>query len=220
MIICLITLVNTMKLPEIILVDDHCLFRSGLKYLLESSGKYKVAGETSGVEGLLELLENKNAGLVIMVINCPEIKGLETTRLVMEKFPHLKVLVISNSGETEYYHSLLDCGIKGFLLKDTDHEEFFLAIGKIIEGETYYAQELLLNLIRENLPADKVKFSKREKEILQLIIQGLSTHEIAVMLSLSQRTVERHRTHLLEKTGSRNSIRLVVYALKNKLISI
>ena len=83
-----------------------------------------------------------------------------------------------------------------------------------------FAQELLLNIIRESSDIRPIKLSRREKEILDLISQGLSNQEIADVLNISQRTVERHRTHLLEKTGSKNSIRLVIYALKNNLISI
>jgi DNA-binding NarL/FixJ family response regulator len=209
-----------MNLPGIILVDDHRLFRSGLRYLLESSGKYKVIGEASNGQELMELLENLSPRLIIFDINIPELNGIETTKIALAQYPNLKILIISMMGEKDYYQSLLDCGIKGFIPKDADNEEFFLAIGKILSGETYFAQQLLLYLIREKEPSQQAKFSRREKEILDLISHGLSNHEIAAKLNLSQRTVERHRTHLLEKTGSRNSIRLVIYALKNNLISI
>jgi DNA-binding NarL/FixJ family response regulator len=204
----------------IIIADDHRLFRSGLKYLLESTGKYKVLGEASNGFELLEMLEKIKPDLIIMDIQMPKMNGLEATRLSLEKYPDLKILILSMFGENEYYNSLLDFGIKGFLLKDTENDEFFLAINKILSGETYFAQELLLTLIRENAHNQPVKISPREKEILDLICHGLSNQEIAEYLGISQRTVERHRTNLLEKTGSKNSIRLVIYALKNNLITI
>jgi len=209
-----------MGIPGIIIVDDHRLFRSGLKYLLETTGNYHVVAEAANGLELLEILEKVTPDLVIMDIEMPKMNGIEGTRLAMAKYPKLKILVLSMYSETKYYNVLVDYGIKGFLPKDTDNEEFFLAIHKILNGETYIAQELLLTIIRGGTLDQPVKISPREKEVLDLIIHGLSNQEIASVLNLSQRTVERHRTHLLEKTGSKNSIRLVIYALKNNLISI
>jgi DNA-binding NarL/FixJ family response regulator len=209
-----------MDIPGIIIVDDHRLFRSGLKYMLESTGKYKVLAEASNGFEFLELLENYKPQLVIMDIQMPKMNGLEATRLALSRIPNLKIVVVSMYGETEYYNSLIELGIKGFLLKDTDNEEFFLALNKVLAGDTYFAQELLLSIIRENAQQQPIKLSRREKEVLDLISHGLSNQEISNVLTISQRTVERHRTHLMEKTGSKNSIRLVLYAIKNNLISI
>jgi len=209
-----------MKLPGIIIVDDHRLFRSGLKFLLEASEKYRVIGEAiNGIE-LLDLLANVDPDLVILDISMPEMNGIETTRIALSKYPSLRILILSMNGEPQYYNSLLDYGIKGFLLKDADNDEFFLAVAKIISGETYFSQELLMTIIKDNTKNKPVKLSQRETEILNLISRGLSNQEIASSLNLSQRTVERHRTNLLDKTGSKNSIRLVIYALKHNLISI
>jgi DNA-binding NarL/FixJ family response regulator len=209
-----------MEKPSIIIVDDHRLFRSGLKFILDASGKYQVISEASNGFELMELLENSQPSLVIMDINMPKMNGIEATRLALTRYPNLKIIILSMYGEMEYYNSLLDLGVKGFVLKDADNEEFFLAINKVLSGESYFSQQLLLNIIRSNSHIDPVKLSRREKEILGLISNGLSTQEISGILNISQRTVERHRTHLLEKTGSKNSIRLVIYALKNNIISI
>jgi DNA-binding NarL/FixJ family response regulator len=146
--------------------------------------------------------------------------GIEATKIALAKYPSLKIIILSMYSEKEYYNSLLDLGIKGFVLKDADNDEFLLAISKVLSGETYYSQELLLSIIRESNLPDPIQLSQREREILGLVSQGLSNQEISTILNISQRTVERHRTNLLEKTGSKNSIRLIIYALKNKLISI
>jgi len=209
-----------MEKPGIILVDDHRLFRSGLKYILEATDKYQVLAEASNGLELLELLKQTKPQLVIMDINMPKMNGIEATRLAKIIHPDLPIIIISMYGETEYYNTLLELGIKGFLLKSADNEEFFLAVSKVLAGETYFAQELLLNIIRDVSGKDPVKLSRREKEILSLISQGLSNLEISGVLNISQRTVERHRTHLLEKTGAKNSILLIIYALKHNLISI
>jgi DNA-binding NarL/FixJ family response regulator len=211
---------KTMEKPGIIIVDDHRLFRSGLKYIIDASDNYRVIAEASNGFELLEVLENTKPHLVIMDIMMPKMNGIDATRLALNKYPDLKIIILSMYGEIEYYNALMDLGIKGFMLKDADNEEFFLAVNKVLSGETYFSQELLLNVIRESTLADPVKLSRREKEILSLISTGLSNQEISAVLNISQRTVERHRTHLLEKTGSKNSIRLIIYALKNKLISI
>lgn len=187
--------------------------------MLEESGKYQVIAETSNAIELLELLKVLKPELVIMEIKMPVLDGVEIARKILAQYPQLNILMLSMYGESEFYNVLLDLGIKGLVLKDTDSEELFLVINKILSGGTYFSQELLLNIIRKNSMPQPVKLSQREKEILILVGQGLSNQEISVKLSISPRTVERHRTNLLDKTGSKNSVRLIVYALKNNLIT-
>ncbi len=207
-----------MKLPGIIIVDDHRLFRSGIKYILESSGKYEVIGEAANGFELLELLAHIHPELVIMDLIMPKMNGLEASRIALSRYPNLKIMILSMYGQPEYYNALLDYGIKGYLMKDVDNEVFLIATDKIIAGENYYAQELLQSIMSQSNISNLVKLSHREKEILDLISHGLSNLQISKVLNISQRTVERHRTHLLEKTGSKDSVNLVIYALKNKLI--
>lgn len=202
------------------LVDDHRLFRSGLKYILEATGKYVVLAEASNGIEFLELLKTVTPDLVIMDINMPVMNGLAASRLALENSPAIKILILTMYGDRDIYQTLLDMGIKGYVLKDADNEELLLAIQKVLAGDSYFSQELLLNVIRESMTAAPVVLSTREKEVLTLIAEGLSNHEIAGRLKLSQRTVERHRTHLLEKTGSKNSVRLIIHALKNKWLSL
>jgi DNA-binding NarL/FixJ family response regulator len=209
-----------MEKPGIIIVDDHRLFRSGLKYILDESDKYQVLAQASNGIELMELLETIKPQLVIMDIQMPKMNGIEASRLARARYADLNILILSMYGETEYYNTLLDLGIRGFVLKDADNDEFLLAINKVLSGETYFSQELLLNIIRNNTLTDSVTLSPREKEILVLVSQGYSNLEISGILNISNRTVERHRTHLLEKTGSKNSIRLIIYALKNNLITL
>ena len=209
-----------MEKPSIIIVDDHRLFRSGLRYILDESGKYMVIAEAANGSEFLEIIHKTKPDLVIMDINMPIMDGIEATKNAIAQFPDLKILILSMYAESEYYSILLDLGVKGFVPKNTDNEEFFTAVNKVLGGETYFSQELLLSIIRKNSNQNSVKLTKREKEILELISQGFSNQTISGKLNISQRTVERHRTNLLEKTGSKNSISLVVYALKNKLIAI
>lgn len=207
-----------MGLAQVLIVDDHRLFRSGLRYILEESGKYIISGEASNGREFLNHLEQEIPDLTILDINMPVMNGIEATRLALEKHPRLKILILSMYGETAYYNQLIDLGVKGFLLKESEKDEFIQAVDKVLAGGTYFSQELLLSIIKKDLEPGNVTFTRREKEVLILIGQGHSNAEIASLLNISQRTVERHRTHLLEKTGSKNSISLVVYALKHKMI--
>ncbi|MBN2814120.1 MAG: response regulator transcription factor [Bacteroidales bacterium] len=209
-----------MKKTGLILVDDHRLFRSGLKHILEATGKYAVLAEASNGIEFLELLKTVTPDLVIMDINMPVMNGIEASRQALEKNPATKILILTMHGDRDLYQVLLDMGIKGYILKDADNEELLLSIQKVLSGESYFSQELLLNVIRESMTGNPVVLSAREKEVLTLIASGLSNHEIAAHLKLSQRTVERHRTNLLEKTGSKNSVRLIIHALKNKWLSL
>jgi len=209
-----------MQKPGIILVDDHTLFRNGLKFILEDSGKYSVIAEASNGFELLELLKNFRPQLVIMDINMPEMNGISATKHALTKFPELNILVLSMYGEIEYYNTMIDMGIKGFILKEADNDELLLAVNKILSGATYFSQELLLKIIHKQKSDTVVQLTEREKEVLQLIGKGLSNIEISSKLNISQRTVERHRTNLLEKTGSKNAVQLIVFAIKNNIISL
>lgn len=207
-----------MKKPGIIIVDDHKLFRSGLKYIIEESGLYQILAEASNGAEFLDLLKNIAPDLVILDINMPVMNGIEAAKKAIAMYPGLSILILSMHSESEYYTTLLETGVKGFVLKDADNEEFFTAIQKVLRGGTYFSQQLLLNIIRKESQINTVKLTRREKEVLELLSKGHSNQEISVFLHISQRTVERHRTILLEKTGSRNSVSLIVYAIKNKLV--
>jgi DNA-binding NarL/FixJ family response regulator len=187
---------------------------------VEATGLYEVCAEASNGAEFLALLEEKNPDLVILDINMPVMNGIEAAKKALEIRPSLPILVLSMYGDAENYANLLRIGVRGFVLKEAENEEFLLAVHKVAGGGSYFSQELLLGIIHKEAPQKQVNLSGREKEVLLLISKGLSTQEIAQMLNISERTVERHRTTLLDKTGSRNAVSLIIYALKNNLISI
>jgi len=120
----------------------------------------------------------------------------------------------------EYYNAFIDIGVRGFLLKDSSNQELLTAIGKILKGDSYFSQQLLMKIIKNKDEVENVHLTSREKEVLQLICMGASNYEISEKLFISQRTVERHRANLLEKTKSSNSIKLVLFAIKNNIVSL
>ncbi len=205
---------------KIIIVDDHRLFRSGLKYILNEIPEIEVIGEASNGKEFLELLKYLNPDLVLMDISMPEMNGVEACQKALEKDPTLKILVLSMFGDDAYYNTMIDIGVKGFILKDSDNSELLTAIKTIVSGNSYFSQELLIKLIRNKNTPPGIKLSRRETEILALICKGYSTNLISEQLHISHRTVERHRASLLAKTESSNSISMAIYAIKNNLVKI
>lgn len=211
---------NEMVKTKIILVDDHKLFRNGLKFILSEFEDVEVIGEASNGKEFLDILKTVKPDLVLMDISMPEMNGVEASRKAMEMYPDLRILVLSMFGEDAYYNTMIEIGVKGFILKDSDNNELRAAIRSILEGNSYFSQELLLKLIRNKNVPDTIKLSKREIEILALICKGYSTNQISDELHISHRTVERHRASLLSKTDSSNSISLAIYAMKNNLVHL
>jgi DNA-binding NarL/FixJ family response regulator len=214
----------TDKVTRIIIADDHQLFRNGLKLLLDSFPEFRVAGEAANGNDLLDLLSETEAELILMDINMPEMDGIEATRRIMESHPSMNIIALSMYGEEEYYYNMVDAGAKGFLLKDSDINEVKEAIITVMKGGSYFSQELLYNVIQKFKTREteirQANLSKREKEILKKICEGLSNQEIADNLFISKRTVDKHRANLLSKTGSKNTASLILFAIRNKLIEI
>jgi len=213
-----------MEKTRIIIADDHQLFRNGLKMLLESVPEFEIAGEASNGEEFLQVLKNSPADVALMDINMPEMDGIEATRQGIKLDPDISIIALSMYGEEEYYYKMVDAGAKGFILKDSDISEVKEAIQTVRRGGSYFSQELLYHVIqkikhREN-ETKSANLSKREKEILLKICEGLSNQEIAESLFISKRTVDKHRANLLGKTNSKNTASLILFAIKNKLIEI
>jgi DNA-binding NarL/FixJ family response regulator len=213
-----------MEKIKIALADDHQLFRNGLKILLGSFNEFEVVAEASNGNELLRALETTAADIVLMDISMPEMDGVEATGRLSRGMPGTRVIALSMYGEEEYYYRMLDAGAKGFILKDSDITDVHDAIIAVHKGGNYFSQELLYHVInRIKNREQEVKsssLSKREKEILLKICEGLSNHEIADSLFISKRTVDKHRANLLAKTGSKNTASLILYAIKNRLIEI
>ena len=213
-----------MEKTRIIIADDHQLFRNGLKLLLNSFSEFEVTGEASNGEEFLRLLQITPVDIALMDISMPEMDGIEATRKGLKIKPSLNIIALSMYGEDEYYYKMVDAGAKGFLLKDSDISEVREAIITVMKGGSYFSQELLYHVIQKiKMREQETKsaiLSKREKEILLKICEGMSNQEIAETLFISKRTVDKHRANLLGKTNSKNTASLILYAIRNKLIEI
>jgi DNA-binding NarL/FixJ family response regulator len=210
---------------KVIIVDDHSLFRNGMKLLLNNAKEYQVVAEASNGKECLDLLKEMSPDIILMDISMPEMDGIMATQKALEMNPKIKIIGLSMYGEEEYYYKMIEAGVKGFLLKNSEISEVKTAIDTVYKGEKYFSQELLYNVVK-NIKTNQIKhenrenLSEREQEVLQLICAGLSNQEIAKDLHISKRTVDKHRSNLLEKTNSKNTANLVMYAMKNKLIDI
>ncbi len=186
----------------------------------------QVIAEAGNGKDFLDLLEYLAPDIVIMDIDMPIIDGIQATQKALELHPEIKILILSMHGDNKYYTRFIDAGAKGFILKTAGKEELESAIRKIINGGSYFSQDLLLNIINDlKVPTQKSKLEQsldltdREKEIMQLMCKGLSSNEIAEKIFLSSKTIEGYRTKLLLKTETKNTLGLVLFAIKNKLVT-
>ena len=215
-----------MQKLKIYLVDDHKLFREGLKLLLPTQDFVHHIYEASNGREFLENLSFVDCDVVLMDIEMPEINGIDATREALKIKPGLKIIVLSMYGDEQYYYQMIDAGAKGFMLKNTGIENVMTAIRKVAVGENFFSEELLFNILNtmrdaKNEPDSRDnELSEREMEILCHVCKGKSNQEIADELFISKRTVDKHRANLLSKTGCRNTAALVMYAIKNKMIDV
>lgn len=217
------------KKIDIIVTDDHRLFRKGMCALLSD---FELVNQTGEAENGLELIKLIRSGelvpdIVLLDINMPVMDGIETTRYLKEHHPQIRIIIISMEEDVQLVSHLIDEGVDGYLLKNSDPDELEHAIRMVSKSEFYLSASLTGAIVRNsasnnNLDSSSLlaDISEREIEILQLICQEYTASEIADKLLISVRTVEGHRRKLLEKSKARNMAGLVVFAIKNKLIQI
>jgi DNA-binding NarL/FixJ family response regulator len=231
---------------RVILADDHKLTREGLKaILLEAATDISVTGQAASGTEVIALLEQHEVDVVLMDLDMPQLSGIEATRLVRERFPGVKVLVLSMLENEQYILDAIKAGARGYLLKSADAKEVMFAIRRIAEGNEYFGSDVAKGLLLKlqnarqkpagparDLPdkkyaratspetgaRDGVSITPRELEVLHLIAKGYTTVQIAQQLATSKRTVETHRHNLLDKTGSSNTATLLLYAASNRLL--
>lgn len=217
---------NENIIPTVVIVDDHQIFRQGLKSLLVTENIANVIGEAANGLDFLELLKKLTPDLVLMDIDMPLMNGINATLKALELYPDLKIIAFSMYGDEEYYYKMIDCGVKGYLLKTSGIGELENAIQQVANGESYFSNEMLRKIIsslskHNSHDSEKLnELTEREIEVLQQICQGFTTEEIAQKLFISPKTVKNHRANLLEKTNCKNTPGLIVYAIKNKIVKL
>ena len=208
---------------EIIIADDHMMIREGLKQLLELDGTMKVIAEANDGEECLNLLNKKiHPDILLLDINMPKKNGIEVLEYIKQNKIPVKVLILTVHNEVEYLLKAVDIGIDGYLLKDSSYDELKEAIDVVISGNTYIQPSLLpaLNESMEDYALDKEKIewlTKRELDVLRLISEGCSNKKIADELTISERTVKNHISHIFRKIDVEDRTQAAVFAIRNKI---
>ena len=208
---------------RIVLAEDHSLVRAGLKALLERAGDIQVVGEASNGQEAIDRLQELKPDVLVMDIMMPRLNGIQAAEHIRDLKIQVHILIISMYTDKGLVHQALQSGVKGYVLKTSVSEELLLAIRTVSRGETYLSSEISSIVVanthrpRENKnPLDIL--SPREKEIMQLIAEEHTSAEIAKILFISEKTVEKHRANLMEKLNVHNLVGLVRLAVKYGLV--
>jgi DNA-binding NarL/FixJ family response regulator len=218
-----------MKTIKLAIADDHELFRKGFMAMLSGIPDFEFVLEAANGQELLDNLPTCTPDIVLMDLQMPVMDGMKASELLIEKYPDIKVIVVSMYDEDRFVLHMLEKGVHGYLLKDTSPDEVEKAIRQVNNEGHYFNNFVSLVMHRKmiNRPSNKQPFfanstsvglSNREQEVLLLLCDGLSTSEISEKLFISGRTVEGHRLRILEKTGTKNTAAAVAFAYKNHLI--
>lgn len=208
---------------EIIIADDHMMIREGLKQLLELDGTMKVIAEANDGEECLNLLNKKiHPDILLLDINMPKKNGIEVLEYIKQNKIPVKVLILTVHNEVEYLLKAVDIGIDGYLLKDSSYDELKEAIDVVISGNTYIQPSLLpaLNESMEDYALDKERIeclTKRELDVLRLISEGCSNKKISDELTISERTVKNHISHIFRKIDVEDRTQAAVFSIRNKI---
>ena len=213
---------------KLMIVDDHKIFRDGLKLLLSHFEFVSDVFEAANGKEFLERLDEIHPDIVFMDINMPIMGGLESTIEAIARYPDLKIIVLTTFHDEDYVEQMMLAGVEGYMLKRSTTEEFETALLRVHEGGNYFSDEIVqvvmknLNKSREellrksNLPA----FTEREEQVLKLLCEGHNNEHIAEKLFVSPKTVEKHKSSLFDKTNTSNTVNLIIYAFKHKLVEV
>ncbi len=205
-------------------VDDHQVLIDGIKSILQLVGDIEVVAEAQSGQKALDLLLEMDVDVVLLDINMPEMDGIQTAQLLLKQHPKLKIIALTMHQEYRFIQHMLDQGVHGYLLKSSGKEEILLAIRQVFANKSYLNAEVTRTLIegmrRRNVEPRKkgTKLTHREREVLNLIVAGLTTSEIAGRLFVSSTTAETHRKNLLRKLEVRNTAGLVRVAYEKNLL--
>ncbi|MCY1510268.1 Response regulator protein VraR [compost metagenome] len=202
---------------KLFIVDDHQLVVDGLRSLLHDEEKYVVVGSTTQPKNVIAMLDELEVSVLLTDINMPEMTGVELTRQVKRKFPHIKILALSMFGEKQVVREMMDAGISGYLLKNTGKYELIEALNKLAAGQSFFGEDLTKALIKGFSETD-CRLTNREIEIIRLIEKEYSNKMIAEQLFISERTVETHRKNIFRKTETQSIVGLLKYAYEHKII--
>lgn len=209
------------------MLDDHMIFREGVAALIDMEPDMKVVGNSASISEFKENILKEAVDIILIDLTLGSEYGVDAVNWLKDKSSPIKVLIFSMHKEETHIKAVLDSGANGFILKDVDTQEIMKAIRSIYNGDEFYSQEIMKGIIAQatkssNLKSGKISrdLSEREIQVLKLIAQEKSNHEISELLFISKRTVDTHRRNIIQKIGAKNTASIVRYAIKNKFITL
>ena len=214
-------------MTEIILIDDHKIVRDGIRMLLESSDKNKIIGEYDSFTQFTDSQSKKIPDVYILDISMPDINGIEASKIIKTENPNAKIIILSMYNNEEFVLKAISAGANAYLPKNISKRELLNAVEKVANGEEYFAEDIQKIIIRSmmqksnSIDVPKLNtLSKREVELLKLIVEGKTNKEIADELFISVRTVESHKNHIMVKLELKNQVELIKFAIKEGITAL
>ena len=205
------------KTTRVILIDDHAIVRKGLASLLHADSRYEVVAEANDGEEALSRLESVDADVAILDLSMPRLNGLETLRRMAKQHPKTRTLVLSMYDDDQFVAQALSDGAYGYILKQAMDDELFGALDRVVQGKKYISPAIDMERV-EHRHLERADLTDREREVLQLIVEGHTTQSVADMLSISPHTATRHRANLMQKLGVHTQMELVRAASQRGLV--
>jgi len=215
------------KVHSIMIVDDHALMRNGLEAMLASEPDYEVVGVASDGMTAIRSVAELQPDVILMDLTMPRTSGMDAIVQIKRKAPDIKIVALTFHKEEKYIHATLEAGADAYVLKDDSRTELFNALASVVSGNSYLSPSIVDKVVAGYLTVGDASASKpswevltrREREVIKLIAEGKRTKEIADYLSLSPKTIEKHRTNLMRKLDLHNVSEVTVYALKNGFVT-
>ena len=212
---------------RVLLADDHAVVRKGLRFVLQRDQTIEIVAEAADGREAVRLAQECSPDVVVMDVAMPNLNGIQATAQIIRHKPDIRVIILSMYSDETYLVRALSAGAKGYLLKDSAETDLLRAVQAVAAGRPFFSptiaqtllEDYLRKLQRENLEDSYDLLTEREKEVLQLIAEGKSNKEVAVVLNVSPYTVETHRTHIMQKLNLHNTAEIVLYAVRKKIIS-
>jgi len=211
---------------QILITDDHQLFREGIVNLLAASPQIKVVGQAGNGQEAIEMARTLKPDVVIMDLSLPVVNGVDATRILHQELPDIKILVLSMHADKHFIKEALEAGASGYLFKNCTYSQLIEAINTVYQGKKYLSAKITEVLIDDYLNKDEEvtgiqqELTERESEILKLIAEGVSARDISAQLFISVKTVGTHKQHLLEKLKLKSTVDIIKYAIKKGIISL
>ncbi len=210
---------------RILIADDHAIIRAGLRALLTASGNYEIVGEAADGQEAIQMVSLLNPQILLIDLSMPRMNGTEAIQVIRDRHSALKIIALTVHRTEEYIRAALDAGANGYMLKDDTHHDLIASIQSVLKGQTYLSPAICGHVVNSYLdPQGNVSkttwdcLTLREREVIKLIAEGNTNKMIARMLSISVKTVEKHRGNMMKKLNLHSASKITAYAIENRLV--